>query len=56
LICWDYPLPGSTINTDEWGAYNHLDKAGRIHVTVCHTPGKRVWAKDEDATASVRFM
>ena len=40
--------PGSTINTDEWGAYNHLAEADRIHVTVCHTPGKRVWAKDED--------
>lgn len=40
--------PGSTVNTDEWGAYNHLGEADRIHVTVCHTPGKRVWAKDED--------
>ena len=40
--------PGATINTDEWGAYNHLTEAGRIHVTVCHTPGNRVWAKDED--------
>jgi hypothetical protein len=39
----DATLPGSTINTDEWGAYNHLDKAGRIQVTVCHTPGKRVF-------------
>jgi len=39
---------GATINTDEWGAYNHLAKADRKHVTVCHTPGKRVWAKDED--------
>jgi len=44
----DATLPGATINTDEWGAYNHLDKAGRIHVTVCHTPGKRIWAKDEE--------
>ena len=40
--------PGSTVNTDEWGAYNHLEEADRLHVTVCHTPGKRVWAKDED--------
>ena len=40
--------PGTTINTDEWGAYNHLDKAERIHVTVCHAPGKRVWARDDD--------
>jgi ISXO2-like transposase domain len=40
--------PGAIINTDEWGAYNHLVEADRLHVTVCHTPGKRVWAKDED--------
>jgi transposase len=40
--------PGATINTDEWGAYNHLAKAGRLHVTVCHTPGNREWARDDD--------
>lgn len=40
--------PGATVNTDEWGAYNHLAEAGRRHVTVCHTPGKRVWARDDD--------
>lgn len=40
--------PGSTINTDEWGAYNHLAKADRLHVTVCHAPGSRVWARDDD--------
>jgi transposase-like protein len=40
--------PGATVNTDEWGAYNHLAKADRLHVTVCHTPGKRVWARDDD--------
>jgi transposase-like protein len=39
---------GSTINTDEWGAYNHLTEKQRRHVTVCHTPGKRVWAWDAD--------
>ena len=39
---------GATVNTDEWGAYNNLAKADRLHVTVCHTPGKRVWARDDD--------
>jgi transposase len=39
---------GSTVNTDEWGAYDHLSKAGRLHVTVCHAPGNRVWARDDD--------
>ena len=40
--------PGATINTDEWGSYNHLADNDRLHVTVCHAPSKRVWAKDED--------
>ena len=44
----DATQPGTTINTDEWGAYNHLAEADRLHVTVCHTPGKRVWARDYD--------
>ncbi len=39
---------GVTVNTDEWGAYNHLAEADRVHVTVCHTPGQRVWARDDD--------
>ena len=38
----------ATVNTDEWGAYNHLSEQGRHHVRVCHTPGKRVWATDLD--------
>jgi transposase len=25
-----------------------LPGAQRNHVTVCHTPGKRVWARDDD--------
>lgn len=37
---------GTTVNTDEWGAYNQLKDAKRIHLTVCHAKG--VWAKDED--------
>ena len=39
---------GTTINTDEWGAYRHLSAAEHQHVTVCHAPGKRVWPRDED--------
>lgn len=40
--------PEATVNTDEWGAYNHLEDAGRKHVTVCHAPGNREWARDDD--------
>ena len=40
--------PGVTVNTDEWGAYQHLPAAGRKHVVVCHTPNKRIWARDDD--------
>lgn len=40
--------PGTVVNTDEWGAYNRLPEHGRKHATVCHTPGKRVWARDDD--------
>jgi transposase-like protein len=39
---------GATINTDEWGAYNHLAEADRLHVTVCHALGRREWARDDD--------
>ena len=39
---------GATVNTDEWGAYYRLSEAQRNHVAVCHTPGKRVWARDDD--------
>lgn len=37
-----------TVNTDEWRAYEHLPQTGREHKTVCHTPGKREWARDDD--------
>jgi transposase len=43
------PTPeGCTVNTDEWQAYNHLPEHGRTHKQVCHTPGQREWARDED--------
>ncbi len=44
----DVTQPGCTINTDEWGAYNHLSEQQRRHVTVCHAPSRREWARDDD--------
>jgi hypothetical protein len=41
-------LLGTVVNTDEWDAYNYLPQYNRIHVAVCHKPGCRVWAVDED--------
>ena len=38
----------ATVNTDEWSAYSHLSETGRYHQTVCHTPGHREWARDDD--------
>ncbi len=40
--------PDATVYTDEWGAYTHLPETGRHHATVCHTPGRRQWARDDD--------
>ena len=34
--------------TDEWAAYNHLPELGRPLAQVCHTPGRREWARDDD--------
>jgi transposase len=38
----------ATVNTDEWKAYGGLEQTGRTHSTVCHAPGKREWARDDD--------
>ena len=38
----------ATVNTDEWSAYSQLSQTGRLHQTVCHTPGQREWARDDD--------
>ena len=43
-----FTVPGTTINTDEWRGYNRVTASGRQRVSVCHTPGARVWAKDLD--------
>ena len=40
--------PGATVNTDEWSPYQHLAASGRHHQTVCHAPGRREWARDDD--------
>ena len=40
--------PGAMVYTDEWDGYNNLSKLGRGHATVCHTPGHREWARDDD--------
>jgi len=41
-------IPGAIVYTDEWSGYNHLPELGRNHSTVCHTPGQREWARDDD--------
>ena len=40
--------PGAMVYTDEWQAYQALPQRGRKHATVCHTPGQREWARDDD--------
>jgi transposase len=45
----DFSAPKATVNTDEWRGYNRVENSGRTRVSVCHTPGARVWAKDLDA-------
>ena len=38
----------ATVNTDELKSYGRLHETGRKHATVCHTPGQREWARDDD--------
>jgi transposase-like protein len=38
----------ATVYTDEWQAYDHLPETGRGHASVCHKPGQREWARDDD--------
>lgn len=40
--------PGTCVNSDEWQGYARLPDYGRGHVTVCHAPGRREWARDDD--------
>lgn len=39
---------GATVNTDEWRAYDRLPDNDRVRKAVCHSPGKREWARDDD--------
>lgn len=39
---------GAMVFTDEWQGYNGLPTRDRGHATVCHTPGQREWARDDD--------
>jgi transposase len=40
--------PGTVVNTDEWAGYDRLPQKGRSRAAVCHTPGEREWARDDD--------
>jgi transposase-like protein len=40
--------PEVTLYTDEWVGYAGVSETGRDHATVCHTPGQREWARDDD--------
>jgi hypothetical protein len=40
--------PDVLLYTDEWGGYTWVAASGRGHATVCHTPGQREWARDDD--------
>lgn len=40
--------PDVTLYTDAWGGYAWVASSGRGHATVCHTPGQREWARDDD--------
>jgi transposase-like protein len=44
----DNTTPGCTVYTDEWQPYAHLPELDRRHVAVCHAPGRREWARDDD--------
>jgi len=48
LLLLTHTRDDAIINTDEWSAEWHLAATGRIHRTVCHTPGEREWARDDD--------
>lgn len=40
--------PGTMLYTDEWQAYIHVPELGRGLGQVCHAPGQREWARDDD--------
>jgi transposase len=44
----DMTKPGAMVNTDEWAGDNRLPELGRGRAAVCHAPGRREWARDDD--------
>jgi transposase-like protein len=47
-VVQDNTAASCTAYTDEWPAYDRLPGLGRGHATVCHAPGRREWARDDD--------
>jgi transposase len=41
-------VDGVMLYTDEWPAYNQVPETGRGLGQVCHAPGRREWARDDD--------
>ena len=46
-------VAAATVNTDGWGAYDHLPETGRDRKAISHAPGRREWARDEDGVREV---
>lgn len=44
----DNTAPFSAVYTDEWSGYGRLPGLDREHAAVCHAPGRREWARDDD--------
>ena len=44
----DQTQPGTRVNPDAWSGSNHRPARGRGRAAVCHTPGERAWARDDD--------
>jgi len=44
----DYTLPGTTVNSDEWVAYDPLPQQGRLRVKVKHSRPHPEYARDDD--------
>lgn len=46
VVAWT--MPGCTVNTDEWVAYDLLPKTGRTRVKVKHSRPNSEYARDDD--------
>src|SRR5262249_16050901 len=44
----DNTTPGCAVYTGAWSGYARLGALDRSHAAVCHTPGKREWARGDD--------